>query len=317
MIDKSILEFTEEVKNALEKNQSIVALESTLISFGLPYPENLETAVECEEILRKIGVTPATIWIGDGKIRIGATRDDLINLAKAKDIIKTNLSNISIVLSKKKTGATTVSASILSAGLAGISIFATGGIGGVHRDFQQTFDVSSDLTSLANQSMIVVSSGVKSLLNIRATVEYLETLGIPVIGYQTKTFPGFYYIDSGLPVDTSVESAEEVIEIFKMHKALFKNGSVLVVVPCPEKDALPADMVEWAIKEAEDEMKRHFQDKDYFSGREVTPFILKKLSELTQGKSLKANISLIKNNVFVAGKIALAYSHINSIREPK
>ncbi len=250
-------------------------------------------------------VVPATIWFNDGKIKIGASHDDLDYLAKSKDIVKTNLSNLAIVLSNKKTGAATVSASLCAASAAGISVFATGGIGGVHRGFEKSFDISSDLYALSQFPLIVVSAGVKSILHIEATVEHLETLGIPIIGYKTNTFPGFYYRDTGLQVDISAEDPGEIADIYIHQKTVFKNKALLVVSPCPEDKAIPREIVDKAISEAEKEMLENSSLKEFSSRRDYTPYMLKRLTEITNNKTLSANLALIKNNVSVGGKISL------------
>lgn len=302
---KDLLKFSDETANALLNSKPVAALESTIISFGLPYPENFDTALECENILRAMGVSPATIWLDKGFIRAGATKDEIHNLSVSKNIKKTNLGNFSTVIACKHTGATTVATSITAASIAGIDVFATGGIGGVHRDFNETFDISSDLTALASNPVVVVCSGVKSILSIRATVEHLETLGIPVIGYKTDEFPGFYYNNTGFKVDAAVSSPEEVVEIYRTHKKVFPNKSLLVVNPCPAEFALPRDVVEGAIGEA---MKRFTEDSKTMncSGKNATPYMLKVLVEVTNNRTLSANLALIKNNVRAAGEIAKA-----------
>lgn len=308
IISQNKIRYTDEVRNAIRNNLPIVALESTIISFGLPYPHNLETAISCEKICRDSGVIPATIWFSEGKINVGALEKDINYLAKGRDIVKTNLSNLSIVLAKKNVGAATVSTSVVSAEIAGIKVFATGGIGGVHRDFKENFDISADLTALSEHSMIVVSAGVKSILDLRATVEHLETLGIPIIGYKTKSFPGFYYRDTEFSVDFSANKFSEVVEIYNQHRDIFPNKSILVTAPCPKKNAISKKIVEDAIVMIEREIAENKNNSQSYMGRDITPFMLKRLSELSGDITLSANISLIINNVSIAVGIAKAYA---------
>jgi len=291
---------SDEVATALAKNNPVVTLESSVISFGLPYPENLQTALECETIIRREGATPATVGIVDGNLKIGLDEKELESFAMRKDIIKTNLSNLATTCAAKRWGATSVSASLLATTMAGIDVFVTGGIGGVHRTFTQNLDISSDLTALSRYRAIVVSAGVKSILNVAATRECLETLGIPVIGYQTDSFPAFYTQSSPYHVDRRVETLEEVAVVYQTQKDMGLPSSILVAVPVPEKESIPAKELEQILRELEDVL----QKEPIPSGRDVTPYILRQLNERTNGRCLAANLALLKNNALIGAQIA-------------
>lgn len=301
----------EEAQAAVAQNKPVVTLESTIIAFGLPYPENLETARECENIIRSEGAVPATIGIIDGKLKIGLDEKELEQFAIRKDIVKTNLSNIAPVCARGMWGATSVSTSLMATSLAGIGVFVTGGIGGVHKGFAESLDISSDLTALSRYRAIVVSAGVKSLLDVRATLEYLETAGIPVLGYGTDTFPVFYVPRSSYPVDMRVNSPEEAVAVFMSQEALGHTTSLLTAVPVPEKDALTSEEVEAALAKAEALIRQ----KGNVHGRDVTPAILKHMNEMTGGRCLKANLALIKNNARVGAMIARELSRHNNANQ--
>lgn len=293
------ISISDEVRQAILDAKPVVGMESTIISFGLPWPENYETALECEEIVRKEGCVPATIGITGGLLKAGLSKTELKDFATRDDIIKVNLSNMAPVCALGKWGATCVSASVKACHLAGIKVFATGGIGGVHKGFSETFDISSDLTALAQFPVIVISSGVKSILDIPATIERLETLGIPVIGYQTETFPAFYSPQSPCLVDHRINTAKEAAWILHTSKLQKSETAILVTVPVPRNSGIPFEEVQKLVSEGEVIMKNM-----NINGRQITPFLLEFIKEKTQGRSLKANLALIRNNVRVASEIA-------------
>jgi pseudouridine-5'-phosphate glycosidase len=295
------LDFKDEVKEALEEGRSVVALESTLISHGFPYPENLEVAGEMEEIIRGYGVVPATIAIIKGKIKVGLTRGELEFMATSKDILKASRQDLAVIVAKGLNGATTVTATMLVAERAGIKVFATGGIGGVHRGAEKTFDISADLQELGRTPVVVVCSGAKAILDLPLTLEYLETMGVPIIGLRTDEFPAFYCRESGLKVDYVVNDEKEAAGIIRTMQDLGLGGGMIIANPVPEEYALSIEymneMTEEAVRAAE---------KEGIKGKKLTPYLLNKIKELTGGKSLKANIELVKNNARVAAKIARA-----------
>jgi len=292
-------DFKDEVKEALEEGRPAVALESTLISHGFPYPENLEVAGEMEEIIRGYGVMPATIAIIKGKIKVGLTRSELEFMATSKDILKASRRDLAVIAAKGLNGATTVAATMVVAERAGIKVFATGGIGGVHRGAEKTFDISADLQELARTPVAVVCSGAKSILDLPLTKEYLETMGVPVIGFGSKELPAFYCRESGLKVDYVVNDEKEAAGIIRAMQDLGLGGGMIIANPVPEEYALSMEymneIIEKAVRAAE---------KEEIKGKKLTPYLLNKTKELTGGKSLKANIELVKNNALVAAKIA-------------
>jgi len=299
------LDIHPEIESALANNRAVVALESTIISHGMPYPKNKETAFLVEEEVRKTGAIPATIALMDGKIKIGLTKEEIDNLAKTGlDVIKTSRRDIPYVLSHKQMGATTVSATMIAAELAGIYVFATGGIGGVHRGATDTFDISADLQELAQTKVAVVCAGIKAILDLELTLEYLETLGVPVLGYQTDELPAFYTRKSGFKVDYNLESSEEIAKLLDAKWSLGLKGGVVVANPIPQESALDFDLMTAAINKAIIE-----QGKLKIKGKESTPFLLAKVKELTQGKSLVSNIKLVLNNARLAGEIAVKYTN--------
>lgn len=296
----SYLNISKEVQVALDHNQPIVALESTIISHGMPYPKNMETAVQCEEIIRKNGVTPATIAIIEGKICIGLTKEQIEYIAKkGKDVVKTSRRDIPIVISKKQDGATTVSATMFIASLVGIKIFATGGIGGVHRGAEITMDISADLDEFAKTNVAVVCAGAKAILDLEKTLEYLETKGVPVIGYQTKTLPAFYTRTSPYQVDVQMDTPEEIATLLKTKWDLGLDGGVLITNPIPEEYSLDETIMNNAIDQALEMMKNLG-----IKGKETTPYLLKTIKDLTNGESLESNIQLVFNNCLLASQIA-------------
>lgn len=299
-MNRGYIRISEEVKAALTEAKPVVALESAVISHGLPHPHNLRIALECEEIIRNQGAIPATVGIVKGTLKVGLSMEEIEFFASGKDIVKTNLGNLAAVCGAGLWGSTTVSVTLFATTKAGIEVFVTGGIGGIHRGFDKNFDISPDLTALERYSAIVVCAGVKSILDIRATREHLETKGITVLGYQTSTFPVFFTPVSSFPVDMEVKTPEEVVRIFQAKKGLGIESSVLVTVPIPKKDALESGELEQALEEAEKEMESHAGAK----GRDLTPHLLERLRIITKGKSLNANESLLKNNTQVGVRIA-------------
>lgn len=290
------------VQDALDAGRPVVALESTIISHGMPYPQNLETALEVEEVVRDAGATPATIAILDGHYTVGLDSGQIERLATAKDVLKASRRDLAIAFARRLTAATTVATTTIGAAWAGIRIFATGGTGGVHRGVERTMDVSADLPELARTPVAVVSAGVKSILDIPRTIEYLETLGVPVLGFGTSEFPAFYTRTTGLEVTQRCDSAREVAEILA---AQWNNneprlGGVLVANPIPAAAELEHGYIEGVIEQAVSELTTRG-----ISGKEVTPFLLGRIVELTGGKSLEANVALVKNNARVAAEIAV------------
>jgi pseudouridine-5'-phosphate glycosidase len=286
-----------EVDETLSDGKPIVALESTVITHGLPFPENWELAKNLEAEVRKQGCIPATIAILDGVICVGLDAGQLERLARSQDMLKVSNRDIAAAIKKNKSGGTTVAGTLAIAQEVGIKVFATGGIGGVHR--QAPFDISADLGQLGRSQLVVVCSGAKAILDIPATVEVLETYGVPVIGYKTDEFPAFYSVSSGMGVGARVESAEEVAILAKIHWNLGMPSSILLVVPPPAEIALETDIVEAAIHTALGEAQ-----KKKIRGQAVTPFLLRRVSELTGGSSLRANLGLLRNNARVAAEIA-------------
>ncbi len=297
---------SKEVQKAKRKGQAIVALESTVISHGLPRPENLILAKEVEEIIRSEGAVPASIAILEGKIHIGLEADQLEFISNARKARKLSSRDISSAIVAKDSGGTTVAATLRLASLVGISIFATGGIGGVHRD--SSWDVSADLYELSRQRLILVCAGAKAILDIPATVEVFESLGIPLLGYKTSDFPAFYSSNSGLPVSDKMDSLEDVLELSQRHWEIGGKG-ILLAVPIPESDSLPRDEVEKWIQQAQKEIR----DKG-LSGPATTPFLLKRLGELSSGQTLNSNLALLKNNALTAAKLALLESQTRNNR---
>ncbi|MED4871100.1 pseudouridine-5'-phosphate glycosidase [Geobacillus stearothermophilus] len=293
------LVFSEEVAQAKAEKKPIVALESTIISHGMPYPENVQTAKAVEQIIRDRGAVPATIAIIDGKIKIGLTDDELELLGTSRDVEKVSRRDLPYVVAMKKHGATTVAGTMICAQMAGIRVFATGGIGGVHRGAEQTMDISADLQELSRTNVAVVCAGAKSILDLGLTLEYLETHGVPVIGYQTDVLPAFYSRTSPFRVDYRLDSVEEIAQFIETKWKLGLNGGVVIANPVPKEEELEESyitaIIEQALKEAE---------KQHITGKAVTPFLLDRVKTLTGGKSLKANIALVKNNAALAADLA-------------
>ncbi len=298
MLEK-YLDIKPEVKKALDEGKPVVALESTIISHGMPYPKNVETAKNVEQILRDKGVMPATIAILDGRLKVGVTDEELERLGKNNNVIKTSRRDIPFIVAKKLDGATTVATTMIIAALAGIKVFATGGIGGVHRGAQETFDISADLEELAHTNVAVVCAGAKSILDLGLTLEYLETNGVPVVGFSTNELPAFYTRKSGFGVDYRIDSAKEVADAIKAKWDLGLNGGMVITNPIPEEDAMDYDVITKAINEAVKEA-----EEKGIRGKESTPFLLAKIKDITGGDSLESNIKLVYNNAKLAADIA-------------
>lgn len=300
---KNYLDIKPEVEDALANNLPIVALESTIISHGMPYPQNLETALKVEQIVRDHGAVPATIALINGKIKIGLTKDEIDYLAESgSKIVKASRRDLPYLLAQKIDGATTVASTIIAADLAGIRIFATGGIGGVHRGASQSFDISADLQELANTNVAVVCAGIKAILDLGLTLEYLETFGVPVLGFQTDELPAFYTQKSGFKVNYNMNSVAEIAELLKTKWSLDLKGGVIIANPIPKEYQLDYDFMKNAIDKA------IIQEKQLgIKGKESTPFLLGKVKELTDGLSLDANIELVYNNAKLAAQIAQVY----------
>jgi len=299
------LEIKKEVKEALDQGLPVVALESTIISHGMPYPENVKMAKKVEDIIRKEGAVPATIAIMDGNIKIGLTDEDLETLAKADHVEKVSRRDMASVVSKKVLGATTVASTMICAQMAGIKFFVTGGIGGVHKGYEESLDVSADLEELAITDVTVICAGAKAILDLPKTMEYLETKGVGVVGYQTNVLPAFYTRESDISLRLSVENAKELANMVKTKEGLGLKGGLLVVNPIPKEDSLDADYINGIIDEAVASSLR-----EGVLGKDVTPYLLKKIVEETKGKSLEANLALVYNNARVGAKLAKEYTSL-------
>jgi pseudouridine-5'-phosphate glycosidase len=300
-IDK-YLKISQKVQEALDSNQPIVALESTIIAHGMPYPDNIETALEVERIIGSYGVVPATIGVIGGKIVVGLDREEIEYLGKSKNVLKASRRDLPVILSKGYDAATTVSATMICAELAGIKVFVTGGIGGVHRGGEDTLDVSADLTELAQTNVAVVCAGAKSILDIGLTLEKLETLGVPVLGYKTIKFPAFYNIDSGFRCDYEMDSTEEIAKAMIAKWNLGLLGGIVIANPIPREHEIDSDYINEAIKSALMEA-----DKLNIKGKETTPYLLGKIKSITGNRSLTANIELVYNNARIGAQIARDY----------
>lgn len=302
---KQYISYSSEVKEALETGKAIVALESTIISHGMPYPQNVITAKEVEQIIRDNGAVPATIAILDGKIKIGLSDEELEVLGNSPDVAKASRRDLPYLLATKQKGATTVAATMICADLAGIRVFVTGGIGGVHRGAETTMDISADLEELAQTSVAVICAGAKSILDIGLTLEFLETKGVPVVGYKTDVLPAFYTRTSQFDVNFRADDAETVAAMLKAKWDLNLQGGVVIANPIREEDAMEeafiTNIIEKALAEAE---------ANGIAGKNVTPFLLGKVKELTEGTSLDANIALVKHNAVVGSGIAVAYQKL-------
>ncbi len=295
-------ELSDDVADALASGRPIVALESTIISHGMPYPQNRDTALQVEQCVRDAGATPATIAVIDGAPVAGTTADQIDRLATT-EVIKASRRDLAMLCARGLTGATTVAATMIIAKRAGIRVFATGGIGGVHRDVATTMDVSADLQELARTRIAVVCAGIKSILDLPRTLEYLETMGVPVLGYRADELPAFYSRDSGIAVDYRVDTPTEVAKVLRAQDALGLNSGELITVPVPEASAIPFSQMESVIESALVDMQAAG-----ISGKDTTPFLLSRVAEKTRGESLSTNIELIMNNARLAGEVAVAYA---------
>jgi pseudouridine-5'-phosphate glycosidase len=295
--------FSPEVAAALATLKPVVALETTIVSHGMPWPENLETALAVEDIVRQAGAVPAAIAVIGGKLRVGLDRATLEGLAKAKNVLKLSSADLAYSMAAGRTGATTVAATMIAAKLAGIPVFATGGIGGVHRGAEATFDISTDLTELGRTDVVVVAAGAKALLDIPKTLEVLETLGVPVVCYRSDQFPAFWSRESGLPAPIRLDDPTAIAGFVRTRGELGLTGGVLVANPIPAPDEIPASVMRPAIDAAIADASR-----DDITGKAVTPYLLSAILKKTGGKSLVANIALIKNNARLAAEIAMALS---------
>lgn len=298
------LDIAPEVANALAEGKPIVALESTIISHGMPYPQNVETALKVEEIIRENGAVPATIAIIGGRLKAGCTREDIEHLGKkGYAAAKVSRRDIPVIVARGEDGATTVTTTMLIAHMAGIRVFATGGIGGVHRGAETTMDISADLEELAQTPVMVICAGAKAILDLPLTLEYLETKGVPVIGYGTEELPAFYTRRSGLKVDYRMDTPAEVAAAFAAQRELGLKTGMLVTNPIPEAYSMPEGVINAAIEQALTEAKQQG-----IHGKETTPFLLARVKDLTGGDSLESNIQLVFNNARVASAIAVELS---------
>lgn len=298
-----LFKVSKEVEEALKAGKPVIALESTIISHGMPYPKNVETALNVEKIIRDNGCVPATIGIIDGIPIVGMSPDEIELFGKTKGIVKVSRRDLPIVMAKKMWGATTVATTMILAEKAGISLFVTGGIGGVHRGAQQTFDISADLQELAHTNVTVVCAGAKAILDLPLTLEYLETMGVPVLGYQSDNLGAFYSRDSGLKVDYNMKDAKEIANAMYFKKEMGLAGGILVSNPIPEEYSIPNSEIDAYIASAIEQAER-----SGIHGKDVTPFLLKTIADATEGRSLEANIKLVYNNALVGSLIAKEYS---------
>jgi pseudouridine-5'-phosphate glycosidase len=303
---EKFLDITDEIKEALKHNKPVVAIESTIISHGMPYPDNVMMAKKVEQIIRDEGAVPATIAIMDGKIKIGLSDADLETIAKSKHVVKVSRRDFATVIALKEMGATTVASTMMCAEMAGIKFFVTGGIGGVHKGFEQTMDISADLEELSQTNVTVICAGAKAILDLPRTMEYLETKGVPVVGYQTDVLPAFYTRESDIKLRLHVNDVRDLAQIIYTKDQLGLQGGLLVANPIPKVDSMDShyinDIIDRAVKQSVDEK---------IEGKDVTPFLLKKIVEETKGKSLQANLALVYHNAKVGAKLAIAYTKLS------
>jgi len=299
MQKNNLVEVQPEINAALESGGAVVALESTIISHGMPYPQNVQMANKVESIIREAGAVPATIAIMDGKIKVGLSKEELEILAKSKPVAKVSMRDLPGVIARKQLGATTVATTMYGAHLAGIRVFVTGGIGGVHRGYEETMDVSADLEELAQTDVVVVCAGAKAILDLPRTMEYVETKGVPVIGYRTDVLPAFFSARSEIKLVERADSADEIAQIVIAKSQLNMRGGVLVVNPIPEAYSLDHIYIDGIIEKA----VAAARDKNV-TGKEITPFLLSEITAQTGGKSLEANLQLVYNNALLGGQIA-------------
>ena len=300
-----LIKINPEVKHALENNIPVVALESTIISHGMPYPQNVQTALKVEQIIRDNGCVPATIGIIDGTPIVGMNADEIELFGKTKGICKVSRRDLPIIMAKKLWGATTVATTMILANAAGIEVFVTGGIGGVHKGAQQTFDISADLQELAHTNVTVVCAGAKAILDLPLTLEYLETLGVPVLGYKSENLAAFYSKDSGLKLDYKMEDEKEIAKAIYYKRQMKLDGGILISNPIPDEYSIDNEYINKFIDKAiEDANKLNIKGKD------TTPFLLKAIADATSNESLNANIALIYNNAKIGANIAKEYSKL-------
>lgn len=288
------------IAEALRDKRGVVALESTIIAHGMPYPQNVETALQAEEEVRRSGAVPATIAILDGVLRVGLRQDEIESLGQmGSKVLKCSRRDLPFVVARKLDGATTVAATMIIAAMAGVQVFATGGIGGVHHGAEKTMDISADLQELARTNVAVVTAGAKSIVDIGLTLEYLETHGVPVIGYQTHAFPAFYVRDSGFSVDYRLDDPADIAELIRTRRELGLTGGMVVANPIPKAYEMDREVIESAIRKALDDAS-----SQGITGKQVTPFLLSHIGKNTGGASLKSNVQLVLNNARLAGEIA-------------
>lgn len=296
------LQLSPEVDKALREGRAVVALESTIISHGMPYPQNVETALRVEQTIRDNGAVPATVAVIGGRLKAGCTPEEIEYLGKkGQAVTKASRRDLPVLIARGEDGATTVTTTMIIAAMAGIKVFSTGGIGGVHRGAQQTFDISADLEELASTPVMVICAGAKSILDLGLTLEYLETKGVPVIGYGTDELPAFYTRHSGVGVDYRIDTPEELAAMFQAKLDCGLKGGVLVTNPIPEEYSMPKDVIDRAIEQA-----LHEADEQGIHGKQTTPFLLARIKDLTGGDSLEANIQLVLNNARLAARTAVA-----------
>ena len=295
------LDINPEVAAALEKGEPVVALESTIIAHGMPYPKNVETALRVHRVIRENGAVPATVGILGGRIKVGLTDEQIEYLGKTDDVVKVSRRDLPFVLARGGDGATTVAATMIVAAMTGIRVFVTDGIGGVHRGASESFDISADLEEMKNSDVVVVCAGVKSMLDIGKTLEYLETAGIPVVSCGTREFPAFYSRRSGFQNEYALDTPEEIARLIRLKYALGLKGGILVACPIPEEDEIPLEKIESIIQLALDEC-----ETKGISGKRVNPFVQKRVHQLSGGESLEANIRLVLNNAMLGARVAAA-----------
>jgi pseudouridine-5'-phosphate glycosidase len=300
---KDYLNIEEEVADALSEKRPVVALESTIIAHGMPWPTNLELAHELHQLVRDNGAVPATIAVADGKVQIGLSNERLEQIASASDCVKISRRDMAWAIATKQLGATTVATTMMGASFAGISWFVTGGIGGVHRGVAESWDISADLAELSHTPVAVITAGAKSILDIPKTLEVLESLGVPVLGYKTSSFPAFYCANSGCLVDHKMDSVKEIVDVFEAQKALNIKQGIIVANPIPQIASIDASQIESAIDLALEEAAAQ-----NVTGKQLTPFLLARMNDLTRGKSLAANLALVKNNAVLGAQCAAEWS---------
>ncbi|WP_323702760.1 pseudouridine-5'-phosphate glycosidase [Mammaliicoccus sp. Dog046] len=304
---RQYIQFSEEVELAKQKGKAIVALESTIISHGMPYPQNVEMAKNVEQIVRDNGGVPATIAIMNGEIKIGLNDEELETLAQESDVAKVSRRDIAEIIATKKIGATTVASTMICAQLADIKFFVTGGIGGVHKGAEQTMDISADLDELSKTKVTVICAGAKSILDLDKTLEYLETKGVPVVGYQTDELPAFFTRESGLKLNTRMDDVETIAQLAEVHWDLGLDSGIVVANPVPEENQLDPefinDIIDKAVKIAE---------QNGIHGKDTTPFLLSEIVDQTNGQSLETNIKLVEHNAKIGTQIAVAFTNLEN-----